>query len=76
MVVARAAAVAKCEELIRVGGGEGEYRSGKGSLSGRTKKKRKRKNDKKEKGMKKLVGKADKKKKRTKRWEFSHLVKF
>ena len=47
MVVARAAAVAKCEELIRVGGGEGEYRSGKGSLSGRTKKKKKRKNDKK-----------------------------
>ena len=42
MVAARAAAVAKCEELIRVGGGgEGEYRSGKGSLSGRTKKKRK-----------------------------------
>ena len=36
-------AVAKCEEVIRVGGG-GEYRSGKGSLY-----EKKKKNDKKEK---------------------------
>ena len=37
---------------------------------------RKKKNDKKEKGMKKRVRKGDPKKKRTKRWELSHSAKF
>ena len=49
-------AMAKCEEVIRVGR---EYRRGKGSLF---EKKKKKKNDKKEKRMKKRVGKGDKKK--------------
>ena len=47
-----------------------EYRSGKRSLS-----KKKKKNDKKEKGMKKRVGKGDKKK-MTKWWELKHKAKF
>ena len=60
MVAARAAvAVAKCEEVIRVGVGGGEYGSGKGSLF-----EKKKKNDKKEKGMKKRLRKGDQKKKK------------
>ena len=63
--------MAKCEEVIRGGGGRGENME-----VGREVCLRKKKNDKKEKGLKKRVRKGDQKKKRTKWWELSHLVKF